>query len=863
MASRSKKIEQIIEDIVDQDMANSLSESFNRYAKAVMSDRAIPDVRDGLKPVQRRIIYAMYKSHFTFDHDTVKSATIVGDVIGHYHPHGDTSVYDAMVRLSQEWKANVPLVFFQGNNGSIDNDPAAAYRYTEAKLAKITDYMVQDIEKNTVDMCYTFDDSHYEPTVLPCRFPNLLVNGTSGIGIGFSTNIPTHNLNEIINACIYRLEHKRLSVDQLFEFVKGPDFPTGGLIDDVEAIHTLYRTGQANFYIYSKAVIEKDINSIVITEIPYGIAKNQFVHDLDEKRIKDHIDNIEEIRDESTEEIRIVIEVKENASPEAVLNYLQAKGLLRETYAANMLALDKGHPKTMNLLEIIDAYLEHQKEVIRRRSEFILNKDNIRINIINGLIRARSIIDEIIQLAKACESKADFKNKLIERYGFNEPQAEAIAVLQLYKLSKTDVMELENERSALVDDIDYLNAILNDQSKLEKVIIKDLKEINKQFQHDRRTQILDEKIKVEQVDTTQLILKEDCYVVLTHDGYIKRTSLNSYQKSINDNLVDSLPKLKQGDKLQLAIKTNTHNGVIAFTSLGNYIYVPVFAIPENKWKEEGTHLNHIINLDSKEKIVKAYDISTFKQGLHVITLTANNKIKRSLLSDYETNKITTRPIRNISLSGDDVVVAVSITSGDTDLFIISESGVGSIFNENDIPCTGVRTSGVKAVNFGKNISKLVDFVALDKNDNPYLLLLTDQRCARVFKKEELMTEKTDRCGSQCKFVKIGSSNKMNVCSFSKIYKKSQILICTSVSNEVLDLSSLNNASINSFLKENILDSDKSKVVIGIHDFSSTIDEKSYVVHIANEKVEKDETKEAEKAEQLSIFFDKIDDIIGK
>lgn len=858
LKSKRKDIDDVVENIVDQELTSSLCESFNRYAKAVITDRAIPDVRDGLKPVQRRIIYAMYSRHFTFDKETVKSATVVGEVIGKYHPHGDSSIYDAMVRLSQNWKMNVPLITFQGNNGSIDNDPAAAYRYTEAKLSQMSNYMTQDIDKDTVDMCYTFDDKHYEPTVLPSRIPNLLVNGSQGIAIGSSTNIPTHNLNEIIDAVIYRIEHKRATVDDLFQFVKGPDFPTGGIIDDVEAITNIYRTGQGSFSIHSKVEIDEKNNRLVITEIPYGAIKSQFVHDLDEKRIKDKIDNIEEIRDESTEDVKIVIDIKKNANPKDVLNYLNSKGLLKQTFSTNMLAINKGHPQTMNLIQIIDSYIEHQQDVITRRSQYQKKKDELRLNVVLGLIRAISILDDIILLIRQSSGKADSKQKLIEKYHFNEPQAEAIVTLQLYRLSNTDVQILERERSELMNDIQYLESILADIEKLNKVIVKDLKEINKNFIFERRTTIRSEKFKVEQVDTTKLIAKEDCYVVLTKDGYIKRTSLISYQKSITDDKLDSLPKIKTNDVIKLLQKTDTHNSILAFTSKGNYIYIPIYAIPEIKWKEEGKHLNNIITIDAQDKIVKAYVINEFKDGLNVVILTAKNKIKRTKLIDFQTTKITSKPINCCNLISDDKVVSASISSGDDDIIVINEIGKGARYNENLIPIVGLKASGVKAMELNTKICDLVSLVVSEKNTSYPILLLTDKRCARIFKNETIeLTQK--RPGPVISFISVSLSNKMKVVSLTSqkdFRNNKEILIVTNDQTRLVDLSNLEYSITNITMKSNILKNEDKLNVVDVHDFSQIINEDTLIytpsIKLEDPKPQQEKTKSL--FESIDLFF---------
>jgi len=481
MKNKNKENTQVNQIIEKTPMPLVMANDFARYAKAVLQDRAIPDVRDGMKPVQRRIIFGMAKQGDTYDKQTKKSATIVGFVMGNYHPHGDASIYDALVRLSQNWKMEVPLVEMQGNNGSIDNDPAAASRYTEARLTKISSLLVKDIDKNTVDMQLNFSDVEYEPTVLPAFFPNLLVNGAQGIAVGAVTNIPTHNLNEVIDATIYLIEHKDASLANLREFIKGPDFPTGGYIDQKDALNKLYETGNASFYINATTIIDSKTNNIIITSIPYGVIKSDFVANLDNARINNNIDNIVEIRDESTDDVRIVIEIKQGQDPNAVLSFYRKKGLLKTTFSANMLAIDKGHPKTMNLYDIIKAYIDHQRDVYTRRAKFNLNKANKRLNVVNGLIRCVDIIDQVIAIIKQSKGKNESKENIMREFGFDDDQAEAIVMLNLYKINNLDYKSFVDEKNALEKEIKYETRLIENPSELDKAIVKTLKEVNEEY----------------------------------------------------------------------------------------------------------------------------------------------------------------------------------------------------------------------------------------------------------------------------------------------------------------------------------------------------------------------------------------------
>lgn len=493
-----------MENIVDSDMSDVLIGAFNRYAKEVITDRAIPDARDGLKPVQRRIIFDMFDKGYLNSKPTIKCATIVGNVMGHFHPHGDASIYDALVHLSQSWKMEAPLVTFQGNNGSLDDDPAAASRYTEAKLSQLSEYLCMDLDKNTVKMVPTFDDKALEPTVLPARFPNLLVNGTSGIAVGSTTYIPPHNLSEVIDACIYRIGHKKVSVSDLLERIPGPDFPTGGVIDDKEAIRSLYETGNGNFYLYCRTHIDEGENAIVITEIPYGMVKNDFVSTLVKRKDTDHLDNISEIIDESAkDDVNIVIKIKEGADPNDILTYLQSKGALRTTISCNFLAIDHGHPRKMPLLDLIDSFINHQREVSTKAYQYDLKTCKDRLEIVSGYMKAYSILNEIIGKIRKCSGKEGVKQMLKNDYGFTERQAEAISMMPLYRLSNTDIVALRNEENQLSNvEIPAIEEVLNNPDKLDKTIVDILKEVRMKFAVRRKTEILDTKQSFEAVDQT-------------------------------------------------------------------------------------------------------------------------------------------------------------------------------------------------------------------------------------------------------------------------------------------------------------------------------------------------------------------------
>lgn len=794
----------VLEQIDALPMPSVLIECFDRYAKTVILDRAIPDARDGLKPVQRRIIYTMWEENNIHTRPTIKCARTVGNVIGKYHPHGDSSVYDAMVRLSQDWKMSIPLLEFQGNNGSIDNDPAAAYRYTESRLTEMASYLVSDIDKDTVDMTLNFDDTEKEPLVLPARFPNLLVNGANGIAVGAATNIPPHNLTEVIDATIYRLEHKRTTVSDLRQFILGPDFPTGGILDDPKALDDLYETGQASFFVHATVDPNIEKNRIVITNIPYGEVKSTFVADLDKRQIDGKLDAVSEIRDESTDVVRVVIDLKKDADPTPVINYFRNKGAFRTTFSANMLAIDKGHPKTMNLLEMIDAYIDHQKEVITRRTNYDLKKKTWRLHIVEGLIKAISILDEVIALIRASKGKEDAKNQLIETYSFTTEQAEAIVTLQLYRLSNTDVTILQEEERNLSELISEYQAILGSEDKLIRLLVNDLKAIRKSHDTPRKTLILQEKIKAEAVDQRSLIAKEQVIVVLTHDGYIKRTSVRSYEASLSAKNSDPLPKIKVSDYVIVSAEASTHDAILFFTSSGNYFYVPIHEIPEAKWKEEGRHLNNIVNLSSEEKVVSGFVVSGFYKGLNIALLTADGKLKRVTLEDFAQQKLTSRGLRAMPLQLKDTLVSASLTHGNSDVIVINDSGAASRFNENDIPIVSTKASGVKAMNFGKDGGSMAAMLTLTADEHCKMLILSNTGAARVIMSTNIPTYQ--RLGAKTSLVKVFKSSPMKIVSVTKLQKGEAgkiILVSTNSQNIPVDIEKLDVASLGAGMKNNL------------------------------------------------------------
>jgi topoisomerase IV subunit A len=860
MKSKKENIIRNTENIVDSPLSEVLIGAFNRYAKEVITDRAIPDARDGLKPVQRRIIFDMFDQGQVYSKPTVKSATIVGHVMGHYHPHGDSSIYDALVHMSQSWKMEAPLIDFQGNNGSIDDDPAAAYRYTEARLSKLSEYLVKDIDKNTVKMVPTFDDKNLEPVVLPARYPNLLVNGTSGIAVGSATYIPPHNLNEVIDATIYRIKHKRATLDDLMTYVHGPDFPTGGVIDDKEVLHSLYETGRANFYLYCKSHIDEGENSIIITEIPYGLVKIDFVSSLNKRKETDHLDNIEEIIDESAkDDVKIVLKIKENANPYDIYNYLMSKGAFKTTISCNFLAIDKGHPKCMSLTELIDAFVTHQREVSTLAFQYDLKTDEDRLEIINGYIKCYSILNEVIDKIRKCNGKEGVKKMLQNDYGFSERQSEAIAMMPLYRLSNTDILALRAEKDELEADVSNIHSILENPDKLDDTIVKTLSEVRKDFAVPRKTEILDEKISFTSVDPTKLIAKEDVMVAITSDGYAKRTTLKSYQASVKANKDETdpltLPKMKPGDYLVFSRQVDTHTGLLMFTSLGNYAYIPCHLLSDLKWKEEGKHLNNLTKLQPNEKIVKVFQVDDFKKGLNVCLLTKENKIKRTTLSEFEQVGITKRPLRACKmLNKDDRLVDVAITSGNSDLIIVDQLGRCSRFNESDVPLVSTMAMGVKAIASGIENAPLVSMVSLHSKEVALLLILGNKRAARVISTSKI--DCTERLSAKTPLIKVLKKNPWKIVNVSKTEKlrgqANYVCVNTLDSMVAIDINNLTPVEVNSEMRENIPALGKFDLV-GFDSMGEVISKDAIVEEPKAAKTETTKAKVDEADTQLSLF----------
>lgn len=713
-----EKTKEIIEKIREYTLEDIMGERFGSYSKYIIQERAIPDARDGLKPVQRRILYSMYKEKNTYDRPYRKSAKTVGDVIGNYHPHGDSSIYEAMVRMSQEWKSRYPYIDMHGNNGSIDGDSPAAYRYTEARLSKISNEMLRDINRDTVEFAPNFDDSLKEPTVLPARFPALLVYGTQGISAGYATNIPPHNLGEVIDAAIYLIDNSEATLDELMNFVKGPDFPTGAIIEGKKGLLDAYQTGKGKIIIKSKYEFEEKNGktSLVITEIPYEVNKALLVKKIDDIRLDKKIDGIVEVRDESAQDIRIVIDLKKGVNKEFLVNFLLKNTDMQISYNFNMVAIVKKRPKLLGLKSALKAFIDHQQEVVRRRSEFDLAHAKKELHILDGLKKCLSILDEVIKTIRASKNKSDAKENLVKEYAFSYDQAEAIVTLQLYRLTNTDVVELEERCAVLEKIIASLTAILENEKILKKVMKEELKKVKSEYNKERITEVRDEVTEIK-LDTTALIPKEDTIVTISREGYIKRTSIRSYSASDIKE-----PLLKENDYLLGEFKMKTTDTLLVFTSFGNYLYIPVHTINDLKWRELGKHVSNLVPLQEDEEIVTALPVGDFNDKKNIILATSQGMIKSTSLADFKLTRYS-KATSCMKLKDNDKLIAAFYDIKD-EIFIETSKGYGLWFSKDEIPVVGIKAGGVKAITLkDDSVTSILNF---NESDNKYLAIVTDK-----------------------------------------------------------------------------------------------------------------------------------------
>ncbi len=722
-----------LERIHEYSLEEIMGLSFGRYSKYIIQDRAIPDVRDGLKPVQRRILYGMFREHNTYDKPYRKSAKTVGSIMGNYHPHGDSSIYEAMVRMSQWWKQNTPYIDMQGNNGSIDGDSPAAMRYTEARLSKVSNELLKDIDKDTVTWAPNFDDTELEPTVLPAKFPNLLVNGTTGISAGYATNIPPHNLGEVIDATIKRIDSPNCRLETILEIIKGPDFPTGGVVYEADGITKAFTSGRGKIIVRAKIEVTKvkGKTNIVITEIPFDVLKSNITRKIDEIRIDKKIEGISEVRDETDKDgLRIVIELKAGANTDLILNYLYKNTELQTSYNYNMIAIVNRRPRLLGIMDIIDAHLSHYKEVVLKRTAFDLAHARKRLHIVEGLIKAISILDEVIRVIRASKNKADAKVNLVKEFDFTEDQAEAIVVLQLYRLTNTDITTLKEELNNLNIIILALSKIMNEEEELKRVMKDELRAMKREYATPRKTVITNEEAVIK-IDEKAMIPNEDVVVLITKDGYVKRTSMRGYNANSDD------PLLKEGDYIIGLYKQRTIDTLLVFTNLGNYLFLPVHEIPDIKWKMLGKHISNIIKLSENEEIVSAVPVSSFSNKIDISLVSKNGMIKKTNLEEFKVSRYS-KPISCMKLKDGDFVINAFLVNYD-DIFVSTYNGYGLWFDISEVPSSGIKSSGVKAINLKDDF--VVSASIFDKNKE-YVTIFTNNRTAKRVRLEEF--EKSSR-----------------------------------------------------------------------------------------------------------------------
>ena len=722
MAKKKEETKEILGRIYDYTLEEIMGDRFGQYAKDIIQNRAIPDVRDGLKPVQRRILYAMFRDKNTYDKAHKKSATAVGNVMGHYHPHGDSSIYEAMVHMSQWWKQNECYIDMHGNNGSMDGDSAAAKRYTEARLSKISGELLKDIDKDTIEWAPNFDDTLYEPIVLPAKYPNLLVNGAKGISAGYATEIPPHNLGEVIDATIKRIDSPNCRLDTILDIVKGPDFPTGGIVEGKKEIEEALTKGRGKVIIRSKYEIVEDKKNkqVIIHEIPFEVNKANLVKKISDIIYDKKIDGMIEIRDESDreEKVRIAIDLKKDANVDNILNYLFKNTDLQVSYSYNMVCIVNRRPMIVGVIEVLDAYIAHQKEVITRRTRFDLEHAKARMHIVEGLIKALDILDEVIHTIRASKNKSDAIKNLVESYDFSEKQAEAIVNLQLYRLTNTDVNVLKEEHANLLKVIAILESILSDEEKLKSVMKKELKAIKDEYATPRKTEIKDEITEIK-IDTQAMIPKEDCIVVVTKDGYVKRVSKRSYAASNEEKT-----GLKEQDYIIGMYELNTLDTVLMFTDIGNYLFVPVHEIPDMKWKDLGKHISNIIKINPEENIIDAIPVVDFNTDKYITVFTKNGMIKRTLISDLKALRYT-KPMPYIKLKDGDTVANISYNTGN-DVFITTHNGFALRYDINEVPILGSRASGVKGISLKNDVVASGNVIS----DEEYISLVTTKNTGK-------------------------------------------------------------------------------------------------------------------------------------
>lgn len=846
-------------NILTQTLEKVYSNCFGNYSKHIIQERSLPDIRDGLKPVQRRILYTMYQDGNTSGKPFRKSAKTVGSVMGQYHPHGDSSIYEAMVRMSQSWKNSVTLIDMHGNNGSIDNDPAAAMRYTEARLSKISNLMLKNIEKETVSFAPNYDDSLFEPTVLPALFPNLLVNGAKGIAAGYATEIPPHNLGEVIDATVHLIKHPKATVDDLMEFIKGPDFPTGAIVQGKEGLIKAYNTGAGAIKIVSKTKIieEKNCIQLIIYEIPFEVVKSQLVMKIDSLRFNHIVDGIIEVRDETDRSgLKIVVDIRKEADVDAIYSSLMKLTDLQISYNFNMVTIVDNTPRQLGINDMLNAYIKHQIEVLINLTKFDLKKAKERLHIVEALIIALSNLDEVIEIIRRSHGKQDSKTNLENRFGFDDKQSEAIVMLNLYRLNSTDIEEIKQDGRDLEKLIAELEALLVSDSKQRKIISHQLEEIKKEYARPRLTEIQDEitNFTVER----KPIIKEEVQISITKDGYIKRSSLKSFNSSEG-----AYPKYKNTDLLLGITQANTADVLLAFTNKGNYLYLPVFEFPEMKWKDEGSHLNSIITINGDEKIVKTFLIKDFNVDVNIVVCSYFGQISRIKLNKFVTQKYN-RPLKCMKLNNGDYIVGVGYTDGDSTITISNNLGKGYKIHESSVPLVSLGAKGVIALRNSES-DNIGGIITTLHNQKDLYVIFSKEGAYRLFHTNQLeVSKKGSRCFDIFKFFK---TEPHRVSSIFKVKDQDPINVLYSNGNSpIITLDDYHHSPCGKIMKTN-LPIEKGVKIEGASNFNVEIIDSKIKTYLVEPKIEKEiplnleipsekpKKEEIQEEEQLSIFDD--------
>ena len=774
MTEKTKKLSQVIEQfatetLLKENLENIFGDRFGRYSKYIIQERALPDVRDGLKPVQRRILFALYKLKMFSDKPYKKSARLVGEVIGKYHPHGDVAVYDAAIRMSQDFKMLVPLIDVHGNNGSIDGDPAAAMRYTECRLSKYAELLLQDIDKHTVGLIPNFDDEELEPVVLPSKFPNLLVNGATGISAGYATDIPPHNPIEVLDAVSARIDHPRMTIDELMEIMKGPDFPTGGIVHGIEDIKTAFSTGRGKVVVRSKTEIvpDKNDNKIVITEIPYEVNKAMLVKKMNDMLVAKEVDGVRAIRDESDRDgLRIVVDVRKDVDPNKILNFLFKSTELQTNYNYNMVAIANGRPMVMSMLDIIDCYIAHQKEVMTNRCNFELQKAERRQHIVEGLISMVSILDAVIKTIRNSQNKRSAKENIMANYGFTEIQAEAIVNLQLYRLTNTDIFALRTEAAELEQLIRRLHHLLDSDRAMLKAIKDEINETKTHLAEFTRKTVIEDEVEELSVAKEELISKDEAIVMISHEGYIKRMSKKAFGAlQMSD---DDQTKVKDGDVISDLYECYTTDVLLQFTDLGNYVYLPVYRIPECKHKDIGTHVSTLIGMENGENVIFSTIISDFSQDKYVLIATKDGLIKRIKIDKLDVNRYS-KVLKATKLRDGDYVVSADICTGlKKEVVIATKEGYMNRYDAEEISVIEPASFGVKAIEMK---SRPKDYVVGAKyvDDDDLVLILTNRGNIKRLKPDEILKGKKNHVGKM--YLKVVRSNLHEAVALDVIHHK--------------------------------------------------------------------------------------------